>query len=100
MAPSEGKRLKVSPPIHRLGFGGRWIRSQLQAGILRGTPVLVRIQGLRTPALNTLMQASSFLGEEEFYMLLVSFVAWVVDAKLGRSASFVLPCPERLCTLS
>ena len=30
------------------------------------------------------MQASSFLGEEEFYMLLVALVVWIVDAKLGR----------------
>ena len=84
MASSEGKRLEVSPPIHRLGAAGRWVRSQLQAGILGGTPVLVRIQGLRSPRMNTLMLASSFLGEEEFYMILVSFVVWVVDAKLGR----------------
>lgn len=78
------KCLKVSPPIHRLGAAGRWVRSRLQAGILRGTPVLVRIQRLRSPQMNALMQASSFLGEEEFYMLLVSFVIWVIDAKLGR----------------
>lgn len=78
------KRLEVSPPVHRLGAAGRWVRSKLQAGILRGTPVLVRIQGLRSPWMNTLMKGSSFLGEEEFYMLLVSLVVWVVDAKLGR----------------
>lgn len=78
------KRLEVSPPIHRLGVAGRWIRSRLQADILRGTPVLVLIQGLRSPWMNTVMQASSFLGEEEFYMLLVSLVVWVIDAKLGR----------------
>jgi hypothetical protein len=80
----DDKRLEVYPPIHRLGAVGRWVRGRLQAEILRGAPVLVRIQGLRSPWLNVIMQASSFLGEEEFYMLLVGFVVWVVDAKLGR----------------
>ena len=84
MAEDEARRLEVYPPIHRLGAAGRWVRGRLQAEILRGTPVLVRIQGLRSPWLNGVMQASSFLGEEEFYMLLVGFVVWVVDAKLGR----------------
>lgn len=81
---AKAKRLEVSPPIHRLGTAGRWVRSQLQAAILRGTPVLVRIQDLRSPRMNTFMKASSFLGEEEFYTLLVILVVWVIDAKLGR----------------
>ena len=84
------KRLEVYPPIHRLGAAGRWVRGRLQAEILRGTPVLIRIQGLRSPWLNGFMQASSFLGEEEFYMLLVGFVVWEMDAKLGRLESTVV----------
>ena len=83
-AASETSRLEVYPPIHRLGAVGRWVRARLQAEVLRGTPVLVRIQGLRTPGMNAVMQAISFMGEEEFYMLLVSLVVWIVDAKLGR----------------
>ena len=78
------KRLEVYPPIHRLGVAGRWARNRLQDAILHGTPVLLRIQALRAPPLNGLMQASSFLGEEEFYVLLVSLVAWIADASLAR----------------
>ena len=80
----ETNRLEVFPPIHRLGPLGRWVRGRLLVEILRGTPVLVRIQALRTPRLNGLMQVSSFLGEEEFYMLLVGLVVWIVDVRLGR----------------
>ena len=80
----DSSRLEVYPPIHRLGVLGRWVRAKLLAEILRGTPVLVRIQSLRSPWRNAVMQASSFLGEEEFYMLLVALVVWIVDAKLGR----------------
>lgn len=50
------RELKVYPPVLRWGVLGRWVRDQLQAGILRGTPVLLRIQSLRTPALNTAMK--------------------------------------------
>ena len=81
---SEGSVLEVYPPIHRLGAAGRWLRNRLMAGIVRGTPVLVRIQALRSPWRDSLMQASSFLGEEEFYMLLVPLVTWIIDARLGR----------------
>lgn len=81
---SSKSRLEVFPPIHRWGAAGRWVRSRLQAEILRGTPVLVRIQGLRSPWRDTLMKGSSFLGEEEFYLLLLGLVAWICDAKLGR----------------
>lgn len=78
------RRLVVYPPIHRLGTAGRWVRSRLQLEILRGTKVLVRIQGLRSPWRNRVMKASSFLGEEEFYILLVGLLVWLVDVRLGR----------------
>ena len=84
------KLLKVSPPIHRLGSVGRWVRAQLQAGILSGTPVLVRIQNLRSPWLNHSMHVISFLGEEDFYTPLVAFIVWVVDAQLGRLLALLM----------
>lgn len=84
------KLLKVNPPIHRLGSAGRWVRAQLQAGILSGTPVLVRIQNLRSPWLNRTMHVISFLGEEDFYTPLVAFIVWVVDAQLGRLLALLM----------
>ncbi len=51
-----GLGLKVNPPIHRLGGVGRFVRAQLMAGILGGTPVLVMIQNLRHPLLNAAMK--------------------------------------------
>lgn len=86
---TESSRLEVYPPIHRLGTVGRWIRARLMTEIRRGTPVLEKIQSLRTPLMNDVMKASSFLGEEEFYMLLVGLVTWIFDAKLGRCVSFM-----------
>ena len=82
--------LKVYPPIHRLGHAGRWIRAKLFAGILHGTPVLLHIQNLRTPRLNTAMKVISFLGEEEFYTPLVAAIVWLIDAKLGRLVTMLM----------
>ena len=46
------------------------------------------------------MQASSFLGEEEFYMLLVALVVWIVDAKLGRLGVRVKSGAYTICNVS
>ena len=59
-------------------------------GILSGTPVLLRIQSLRTAPLNASMGVVSFLGEEEFYTLLVVLILWVCDARLGRLLSLLM----------
>lgn len=82
--------LKVFPPIYRFGNAGRWIRTKFFAGILHGTPVLLHIQNLRTPRLNLIMKAVSFLGEEEFYTPLVAAILWLVDAKLGRLVAMLM----------
>ena len=60
------------------------------AGILSGTPVLLRIQNLRIVPMNVSMGVVSFLGEEEFYTLLVVLILWVCDARLGRLLSLLM----------
>ena len=64
--------------------------NSLCVGILSGTPVLLRIQSLRTAPLNASMGVVSFLGEEEFYTLLVVLILWVCDARLGRLLSLLM----------
>ena len=59
-------------------------------GIVSGTPVLLRIQSLRTAPVNLSMGVVSFLGEEEFYTLLVVLISWVCDARLGKLLSLLM----------
>lgn len=59
-------------------------------GILGGSPVLVMLQRLRSPALNAAMGGVSFLGEEEFYTLLIPMVMWVYEARLGRLLALLM----------
>lgn len=74
----------VHAPIDKLGSVGLWIRRQLLVQILNGTPVLELIQKHRTPAMTRLMKFFTFLGTEDFYMLLVISLMWIFDARLGR----------------
>lgn len=74
----------IHAPIDRLGAVGLWIRRQLLAKILNGTTVLVLIQKHRTPMLTKLMKFFTFLGTEDFYVLLVVTFLWILDARLGR----------------
>lgn len=60
------------------------------AGILSGTPVLLRIQNLRNVPMNVAMGAVSFLGEAEFYTLLVVTILWICDSRLGRLISLLM----------
>lgn len=62
----------------------------MYVGIVSGTPVLVRIQNLRTAPMNFAMSTVSFLGEEEFYTLLVVIILWLFDARLGRLLSLLM----------
>lgn len=41
------------------------------------------IQTIRTPALDALFTAFTFLGDEEFYLLLAPAIIWCVDYRLG-----------------
>lgn len=74
----------VHAPIDKLGNVGLWIRRQLLLQILNGTPVLELIQKHRTPGMTRVMKFFTFLGTEDFYVLLVVSLVWVFDARLGR----------------
>ncbi len=52
--------------------------------------MLVGMQGLRSPLLNVVMNGVSFLGEEEFYTLLITVVMWVCEARLGRLLALLM----------
>ena len=52
--------------------------------------MLVGMQHLRSPLLNSVMGGVSFLGEEEFYTLLVPMVMWVCEARLGRLLALLM----------
>ena len=82
--PNSDEPRVVHAPIDKLGSVGLWIRRQLLAQILNGTPVLELIQKHRTPRITRVMKFFSFLGTEDFYMLLVTSLIWVFDARLGR----------------
>lgn len=60
------------------------------AGILTGTPVLLQIQSFRKPAITRFMKFISFLGEEDFYTLLIPFVIWICDFKMGCLLSILM----------
>ncbi|UCC63796.1 MAG: phosphatase PAP2 family protein [Anaerolineae bacterium] len=48
-----------------------------------GTEAIVWVQHFRTPALDSFFKALTFLGEEEFYLILMPLIYWVVDKSLG-----------------
>ncbi len=54
---------------------------------LWGVDVIVWIQQFRTPALDAVMRVFTFLGEEQFYLLLLPFLLWCVDFKIGARVS-------------
>ena len=84
----ENRKLAVFPPIHRMGPPGKWLRQKLMSGILQGTPVLLQLQSIRRIQLNKLIMAISFLGEEEFYTLLLTILLWIFCSQLGRMMAF------------
>ncbi len=53
---------------------------------------IIIIQALQTfsPTLDTVMEFFTFLGRVEFYFLLIAFLYWIVDSKLGFRVSMIL----------
>lgn len=60
-------------------------------GPLQEFSILI-IQALQTfsPALDAVMAFFTFLGRIEFYFLLIAFLYWIVDSKLGFRVSMIL----------
>lgn len=52
--------------------------------------MLLGMQRLRSPLLNHLMTCVSFLGEEEFYTLLVPVLCWVWEARLASLLALLM----------
>jgi membrane-associated phospholipid phosphatase len=48
-----------------------------------GTEAVVWVQQFRTPALDSFFKALTFLGDEEFYLLLLPLIYWVINKSLG-----------------
>ena len=59
-------------------------------GILGGTPVIMGMQRLRTPPVNTIVGAISFMGEEEFYTLLLPLIIWIFEARMGHLLTLLM----------
>jgi membrane-associated phospholipid phosphatase len=51
--------------------------------IPQGTEAVVWVQRFRTPALDSFFKALTFLGDKEFYLLLLPLVGWVINKSLG-----------------
>lgn len=58
------------------------------------------IQGLQvmSPMLDPYMEFFTFLGKIEFYMLFITFLYWVIDARLGFRVLAVLLCTDIVAT--
>jgi len=54
-----------------------------------GTDLNFALQQI-SPALDGLMRAASFLGSEDFFLLLIPFIFWCVDTGLGARLLFLL----------
>ena len=54
------------------------------------------IQGLQllSPALDSFMKFFTFLGRIEFYMLFITFLYWIIDARLGFRVFMMLMCTD------
>lgn len=55
-----------------------------------GLNLIIAIQQFHTPALDAIFRAITFLGEEQFYILLLPFILWCVDFQLGIRLSIIL----------
>lgn len=54
-----------------------------------GLPIVQWIQTFRTPFLDTFFRMVSFLGEEDFYILLLPIIYWCLHKKIGRGLAFI-----------
>lgn len=55
-----------------------------------GTDAVLWVQGFRTPFLDQFFKAVTFLGQEEFYLLLLPLIYWAISKRLGIRLAFIL----------
>ena len=58
--------------------------------ITGGLPLIEQIQHFRTPFLDGFFKAATFLGEADFFMLLVPLFFWLFDKRFGRNLAYLL----------
>ena len=55
-----------------------------------GLPLIEQIQGFRTPFLDGYFKVATFLGNEDFFFLLVPLFYWLMDKRFGRNLAYLL----------
>jgi membrane-associated phospholipid phosphatase len=55
----------------------------MEALLQWGIDLIVAIQQIHGPALDSIFRAITFMGEKEFYLLLLPFLFWCVDVRMG-----------------
>jgi membrane-associated phospholipid phosphatase len=61
----------------------------LQSLVPWGTEVIVRVQSLSNPWLDAIAKFLSFLGQAEFYLILLPFVYWCLDRQIGIGLGYM-----------
>jgi len=61
----------------------------LQSLVPWGVEGILWVQSFSNPFLDTVFRAVTFLGNEEFYLLLLPFVYWCVHKRIGTSLGYV-----------
>ena len=64
---------------------GPWLESLVPWG----ADFVVWVQSLSTPWLDTLFEILTFLGNEEFYLILLPLVYWCIDRRTGASLGYL-----------
>ncbi|MDH7486285.1 MAG: phosphatase PAP2 family protein [Anaerolineae bacterium] len=67
-----------------------WLRSLLLSLLPWGTEVIVSVQSWSTPFLDRFFAVCSFLGDEEFFLLLLPLVYWCFSKRAGRGLAYAL----------
>ena len=62
-----------------------WLRSLIPWG----TEVIVWVQSFSNPTLDTVFQAITFLGNEEFYLIVLPLVYWCLHKQIGVELAFL-----------
>ncbi len=58
--------------------------------VVSGSVINVQIQTFRTPFLDTLLSLITFLGNEEFYLLIGPLIYWIIHKSFGRKLIYLL----------
>ena len=67
-----------------------WLQSLLLSLVPWGEDLIVGVQSWSTPFLDGLFAVFSFLGDEEFFLLLLPLVYWCFSKKTGRWLAYAL----------